>query len=104
MDKELIDCNHCGYTHRDDYDCRGVSASGSNELLYSAHSLMGRGGKSGATAKMIIVHAVQSLQSNTNGDNFNTALCGKRPAGRSLGWHDQSFDINCIKCKKLLGI
>lgn len=25
MDEYLIDCNHCGYTHRENYDCTKVS-------------------------------------------------------------------------------
>jgi len=67
-------------------------------LSYTAHSLMGRGGSKGATSKMQIVHAVQPLPPRTGGDNFNTSLCGKKPKGRSLGWHEMNGNINCQDC------
>lgn len=68
---------------------------------YTAHSLMGRGGKLGATAGMVSVHAVEPLI--CNGDNFKVSLCGKKPQGRSLGWHAQSHrEINCQPCLKKL--
>ena len=77
--------------------------SDNNTLLYSAHSLMGKGGVMGATAKMQIVHAVQPFPPRSGGDNFNTSLCGKKPAGRSLGWHEMSSkEINCSKCLEQL--
>ena len=34
--EELIDCDKCGYTHREGCNCDAVSASGSNDLLSAA--------------------------------------------------------------------
>jgi len=41
-----------------------------------------------------VVHAVQEV----HGDNFNFALCGKKPSSKSLGWYLVSKEINCPKC------
>jgi len=76
--------------HRDE-------TSGEDQPVYSPHSLMGRGGRRGATSSMRNVHAVQAVE---NGDNVKTSLCGKKPSGRSLGWHQVSNAINCPGCLK----
>ncbi len=79
----------------------GDKTSCEDPPVYSPHSLMGRGGKRGATSSMRNVHAVQAVE---NGDNVNTSLCGKKPGGRSLGWHQVSSAINCPECLKHPGI
>ena len=29
MEEEMVDCQHCGYTHREGYNCKAVSNSAS---------------------------------------------------------------------------
>ena len=70
-----------------------------NDLLYSAHYLPGAG-RRGGSSRIGIVHAVKSL----HGDNFNHALCGKKPKGISLGWTQTSLDINCVTCRAMIEI
>lgn len=70
-------------------------------LLYSGHFLPGVGRRNGSQ-RIGVIHAVEPLE--CNGDNFNSALCGKEPGRKSLGWHKSSSDITCAKCRKALGI
>ena len=81
-------------------EAAGRKASDSlSELLYSAHYLPGRG-RRGCSWHIGNIHAVKPK----HGDNFNKALCGKKPKGISLGWTTTSREINCHKCRKKLGI
>lgn len=59
------------------------------------HFLPSTGARS-VNTKVGIVHLVE----RANGDNFNVALCGIKPKGKSLGWIESSSrnDVNCEKC------
>lgn len=59
----------------------------------SAHFLPGRGKRSGSQ-RIGVIHLVEPV----NGDNFNAALCGKKPSGISLGWSETSGKVTCDKC------
>tara|TARA_R100001143_G_scaffold31127_1_gene30216 strand:+ start:36440 stop:37600 length:1161 start_codon:yes stop_codon:yes gene_type:complete len=62
---------------------QGGEVSENKEPKATPHFLPGRG-KSSGSQKVGIVHLVKALKGN--GDNFNQALCGKAPHGKSLGW------------------
>lgn len=72
-------------------------------LLYAPHFLPGRGGRNGHQ-RVRIVHAVKPMPRGRGGDHFDEALCGAKPTGKSLGWCATYLEINCPKCKKVLGI
>lgn len=61
-----------------------------------AHFLPGKG-RHTESVNTGVVHYVVPV----NGDNMNTALCGKKPTGKSLGWAETSKTVSCEKCLKL---
>lgn len=47
-----------------------------------------------------IVHLVEPLPPNCNGDWFKKALCGAETGRRSYGWTTSIGPANCPKCLK----
>ncbi|VUD48593.1 hypothetical protein TDB9533_01264 [Thalassocella blandensis] len=89
-------CAECGNT---DFDKFGhCHKCGNHEIQHDrmhAHFLAGRGKSVGHQAVRAL-HIVEEA----HGDNFNVALCGKKPQGISLGWIKIMGPITCIKCMK----
>jgi hypothetical protein len=68
---------------------------------YKPHYLGGRCWNGAHRDAGKVVHAVRPLTGG--GSNFNTAVCGRTPGGRSYGLAETADEVNCPRCKKCMG-
>ena len=69
--------------------------------MVSPHFLDGVGRTKSFTHKKRVIHYVEEVY---GGDNFKTALCGKTPSLKSLGWHKTKEEVSCKKCLKIYNL